>query len=225
MRSRTFILSALTASLALTPNLARAQTQSAQQEAQQSDNPNTWSRSETLRIVQEVRHQLLSLPYYSVFDALTFGIKGKTIILEGYASRPVLKSDAENVVKKISGVESVDNQIKVLPLSPMDDNIRARVYRAIYSQPSLRKYTSSPVGFGRFPSVARMAGGITQDPPIGYNAIHIIVDNGNVTLLGAVDSEGDATIAGMQANLVSGVFSVHNDLVVAGKPAKQKGSK
>lgn len=223
--SSTLTAAALATALLLTPALA--QSNSAQANAQQSDNPNTWSQTDTLRIVKEVRHQLLSLSRYSVFDALHFAIKGRTVILEGYASRPVLKSDAENAVKGISGVESLDNQIKVLPLSPNDDQIRAQVYRRIYSQPALRKYTSSPVGFGRFPSIARMAGGITEDPPLGYNAIHIIVDHGNVTLMGAVNSDGDATIAGMQANLVPGVFSVDNDLMVAGKPANpsQKTSK
>lgn len=186
-----------------------------------SDNPNTWSQPDTLRIVKEVRHRLLSLPYYGVFDFLKFAIKGRTVILEGEASRPVLKSDAGNALKGIPGVESVDNQIDVLPNSPNDDRIRAGVYRRIYTQPALRKYTGSPVGFGRFPSVALMAGGITQDPPTGFHAIHIIVKNGNVTLRGVVDSEMDSNIANMQANLTPGAFSVDNDLQIAGRPAKE----
>ena len=99
----------------------------------------------------------------------------------------------------------------------MDDRIRAVVYRRIYGQPALRKYTSSPVGFGRMPSVARMAGGITQDPPLGYNAIHIIVMNGHVTLTGVVNNESDATIANLQANATPGVFSVDNQLQIQGK--------
>jgi hypothetical protein len=115
-------------------------------------------------------------------------------------------------VKGIEGLEGVDNQIQVLPTSPNDDRIRAAVYRRIYSQPMLRKYTSAPPGFGEGPSVARAAGGITQDPPIGYHAIHIIVDNGNVTLTGVVDSKTDADVASIQANSTPGVFSVDNDL-------------
>ena len=110
-------------------------------------NANTWSQADTARIVKEVQHRLLSLPRYGVFDALHFGIKDRSVILEGYASRPVLKSDAEGAVKSIPGVESVVNQIEVLPNSPNDDRIRGAVYRRIYSQPSLRRYTSSPVGF------------------------------------------------------------------------------
>ena len=139
--------------------------------------------------------QTHGLPDYDVFDSLRFAIKGKTIILMGYASRPILKSEAENSVKGIEGVESVDNQIKVLPPSPNDDRIRIGVYRRIYTQASLRKYVGSPVGFGRFPSVAMAAGGITQDPPLGYHAIHIIVDNGHVILTGVVDSESDSDVA------------------------------
>lgn len=185
-------------------------------------NANTWSEADTSRIVKEVQHRLLSLPRYGVFDALHFAIKDRTVILEGQASRPVLKSDAENVVKSIPGVASVDNQIEVLPNSPMDDRIRAALYRRIYSQPALRKYTSAPVGFGRLPSLTRQIGGITQDPPIGYNAIHIIVKNGNVSLKGVVNNEGDATIAGMQANLTPGVFSVDNDLIVQGAAPRNK---
>ena len=184
-------------------------------------NPNTFSQQDAIRIVKEVRHKLLSLPYYNVFDSLSFGIQGHTIVLKGYASRPVLKSDAENAVKSIPGVQSVNNEIKVLPPSPNDDRIRIGVYRRIYSQPMLRKYTGSPVGFGRFPSVALAAGGITQDPPRGYHAIHIIVDNGHVTLTGVVNNETDANVAYIQANSTPGTFSVDNDLQIAGKPAKE----
>lgn len=182
----------------------------------EQDNTNTWSPERSASIVKEVRSKLLSLPDYDVFDSLRFAIKGKTIVLKGYASRPILKSEAGNVVKNIEGVESVDNQIQVLPTSPNDDRIRIGVYRRIYSQAALRKYTGSPVGFGRFPSVAMEAGGITQDPPLGYHAIHIIVNNGNVILTGVVDSQSDADIAAIQANLTPGVFSVENDLQIAG---------
>ena len=185
-------------------------------------NSKTWSETDTARIVKEVQHRLLSLPRYGVFDALHFAIRDRTVILEGQASRPVLKSDAGNVVKSIPGVEAVDNQIEVLPNSPNDDRIRAAVYRRIYTQPALRKYTGSPVGFGRSPSLAGRIGGITQDPPMGYNAIHIIVKNGNVALKGVVNNEGDSAIAGMQANLTPGVFSVDNDLAVQGSNTKKQ---
>jgi len=185
-------------------------------------NTNTWEPGDAQRIVQQVRHQLLTLPNYGVFDSLSFGIQGRTIVLRGYASRPVLKSDAERAVKGIPGVASVDNQIKVLPTSPFDDTIRIGVYRRIYGQPALRRYTGAPVGFGQFPSVAFAAGGITNDPPRGYHAIHIIVDRGHVTLTGVVDRESDANIASMQANGTSGVFSVDNELMIAGRPARKE---
>ncbi len=194
----------------------------AQTPAPERDNPNTFAQADTARIVQEVRKKLLSLTDYDVFDSLSFGIRGRTIILNGFASRPTLKDDAQRAVKSISGVETVENQIKVLPFSPNDDSIRVGVYRRIYGQPALRKYTSAPPGFGVFPSIARAAGGITADPPLGYHAIHIIVDNGHVTLKGVVDSEADATIAYVQANSTPGAFSVDNELIVAGAPAKEK---
>jgi len=184
--------------------------------AAKQDNNNTWSPQLAANIVKQIRDKLTGLTDYGIFDSLRFAFKGKTVVLKGYASRPVLKSEAEKVVKGIEGVEGVDNQIQVLPTSPNDDRIRASLYRRIYSQPTLRKYTSAPPGFGEGPSVARAAGGITQDPPIGYHAIHIIVDNGNVTLTGVVDSKTDADIAAIQANSAPGVFSVDNDLQIAG---------
>ena len=175
-------------------------------------------QQQVLRIAKEVRKQIVTLPQYGVFDNIHFGIKGRdTLVLMGQASRPTLKSGAENVVKKIEGVTSVDNQIEVLPNSPNDDRIRAAVYAAIYSFPALQKYTSNRGRPRGGPSVARAAGGITNDPPIGYHAIHIIVKNGNVTLTGVVDSDTDLAIAEMRANGVSGVFSVENDLQVASK--------
>jgi osmotically-inducible protein OsmY len=170
-----------------------------------------------LRVAKEVRKQIITLPQYGVFDYIHFAIKGtNTVVLQGKASRPTLKSGAERVVKKIEGVESVDNQIEVLPNSPNDDRIRAAVYASIYRYPALQRYTANR-GRPQAPSVARAAGGITNEPPIGYHAIHIIVQNGNVTLTGVVDSETDLALAGMRANSVSGVFSVDNDLQVASK--------
>jgi osmotically-inducible protein OsmY len=187
----------------------------------------TWSQEDTLRIVKEVQKKLGSLSDFSVFDWITFGIQGKTVILKGYASRPVLKDAAERSVKGIPGVDSVVNQIEVLPNSPNDDRIRAAVYNRIYTQPSLRKYNANQGSLaqalgpgGR--SVALMAGGITNDPPMGYHAIHIIVKGGHVLLYGVVLNQSDAAIAGMQANSAPGVFSVDNDLILQNAPAGAK---
>jgi hyperosmotically inducible periplasmic protein len=216
----------LCAALGMIPSaLSGAQNgNSAQQNnnAAEQYNPDTWSPQIGATIVKQVRDKLTGLTDYGVFDSLRFGIKGKTLVLMGYASRPVLKSDAENAVKGIEGVQSVDNQIQVLPPSPNDDGIRVGVYRRIYSQAALRKYSGSPVGFGEFPSVARAAGGITQDPPLGYHAIHIVVNGGHVILTGVVDSEQDADIAAIQANSTPGVFSVENDLLYPGGGKSQK---
>ena len=175
-----------------------------------------------LRIAQEVRKQIVTLPQYGVFDNIHFAIQGgDTVILRGEASRPTLKSGIENSVKRIDGVKTVTNDIDVLPASPNDDRLRATLYGSIYSYPALQKYTSNRGGMNRMPSVARAAGGITNDPPIGYHAIHIIVKNGNVTLTGVVDSDADLAMAGMRANTVPGVFSVDNQLEVAGKPQER----
>ncbi|MBZ5583897.1 MAG: BON domain-containing protein [Acidobacteriia bacterium] len=146
------------------------------------------ARSEN-RIVREVRHELVMLPYYGVFDDLEYRVNGSVVTLMGDVTRPTLKSDAEKVVKNIEGVTKVDNQIKVLPLSPMDDRIRLAEYRAIYSEPSLNRYALQAV------------------PPI-----HIIVSGGHVTLVGVVASKADKDVAGIRANGVSGVFSVDNQL-------------
>jgi hyperosmotically inducible protein len=180
-----------------------------------SQQSNTEQKDSTpvLRMAEAIRKQLVTLPQYSVFDDLHFAIKGSTVILRGEASRPTLKSAAENAVKKIEGVQTVENEIEVLPLSPNDDRIRAAVYRNIYSQPTLQRYTSNRGP--QFNSLTRRTMGITQDPPIGWHAIHIIVKNGNVTLKGVVQNSSDAAIAGMRANTTPGVFSVDNDLMVA----------
>ena len=225
---------ALSGALVLAPCMAVAQTANQSNGATSSDphaglvspqasaNHDTFSQEEGTRIVHEIQKKLLGLQDYDVFDSLGFGIRGRTIILQGFASRPQLKSEAASAVKGIQGVETVDNQIKVLPYSPNDDRIRIGVYQRVYGQPALRKYTSSAVGFGREPSIALEAGGITNDPPLGYHAIHIVVDNGHVTLTGVVDSKSDADIAYLQANSTPGAFSVTNQLQVAGKPNPEK---
>jgi hyperosmotically inducible protein len=149
-------------------------------------------------LVKEVRHQLLLLPYYSVFDNLLFKVEGVKVTLLGQVVRPTLKSDAENAVKSIEGVESVTNQIEVLPVSPMDDQARRAVYRALYGDAALSRY-----GMSALPS------------------IHIIVKNGNVTLEGVVDSESDRNLANLRANGVPNVFSVTNNLSVPATAEKK----
>jgi hyperosmotically inducible protein len=139
----------------------------------------------------KVRHELRMLPYYSIFDDLSFRVDGNTVTLMGAVTRPVLKSDAGNVVKRLEGVKAVVNNIQVLPLSNFDNQIRRAEYRSIFGYASLYRYA-----MGANPS------------------IHIIVDNGHVTLEGVVSSEGDKNIAGIRANTVPGVFSVTNHLVV-----------
>ena len=186
----------------------------------QPPTPAEAQQSDIMRIAQQVEKKILGLTDYGVFDDIHFGIKGKTVFLYGYASRPILKDSAEKAVKSIKGVESVDNQIEVLPNSPNDDRIRAAVYRAIYSG-QLAKYTGNR-GFGaNDQSLVRQTAGITMDPPLGYHAIHIIVKNGNVTLKGVVLNSMDAAVANIRANQVPGVFSVSNDLVVQGSASKK----
>ena len=144
------------------------------------------------RIQKEVRHELVMLPFLTVFDNLAFKVDGYDVTLLGQVTKPTLKSDAEGAVKRIEGVEKIDNQIEVLPLSPMDDRLRQNLYRAIYGYPALQRY-AMPV----------------------LKPIRIIVKNGHVTLEGVVDSEADKNIAGIRANGVHGTFSVTNNLVVA----------
>lgn len=145
-------------------------------------------------LTKEVRHELVMLPYYSIFDNLSYRVDGSTVTLFGEVTRPTLKSDAGNVVKRLEGVTQVNNQIEVLPLSPMDDRIRIATYRAIYGYGPLQRYS-----LGALPT------------------IHIIVKNGNVTLEGVVANEGDKNMANIRANGVFGVFKVQNELRVEAK--------
>ena len=144
------------------------------------------------RIIKEVRHELLMLPFFGVFDNIAYKVEGGTVTLFGQVVRPSLKSDAENSVKRIEGVEHVNNQIEVLPPSPQDDRIRMALFHAIYRSPGLERYELG-----------------VQKP------IRIIVKNGHVTLEGVVDSQGDKNLAGLRANSVPGTFSVTNNLQVA----------
>jgi hyperosmotically inducible periplasmic protein len=184
------------------------------------------SQEEVLSIANVVQKKIAGLTNYSVFDWITFGIQGstRTLILKGYASRPVLKDDIARAVKGVEGITTVDNQIKVLPLSNNDDRIRAAVYNRIFTQPALRKYNANQGSIGRAigpgAGISLAAGGVTNTPPIGFHAIHIIVNNGHVTLYGTVLNKGDSDIAGMQANGTPGTFSVENDITVQGEAAK-----
>src|SRR5450631_148942 len=145
------------------------------------------------RIIKEVHHELALLPYYGVFDFLAYKVGADgTVTLLGQVARPVLKSDAEGAIKHIEGVERVDNQIQVLPLSPMDDQIRHAAFRAIYGSPQLNKYSWQSV-----------------------QSIHIIVNNGNITLEGVVDSQADKQVAEIQAKGVPNAFAVTDNLMVA----------
>ena len=139
----------------------------------------------------KVRHQLVMLPYLNVFDDISFRVDGNTVTLFGEVTKPILKSDAGNVVKRVEGVARVENQIEVLPLSSFDDGIRLRTARAIYGYSPLQRYR-----MGAQPS------------------IHIIVKNGNVTLTGFVSSDMDKQLAYMRANGVPGAFAVNNELQV-----------
>jgi hyperosmotically inducible protein len=159
--------------------------------AQPQANPARGTTSAQDTIKREVRHELVMLPRYSIFDNLAYSVNGYRVTLVGQVTDPTLKSDAEAVVKKIEGVESVDNQIEVLPTSPDDDQIRRAEYRAIYSQPSLQRYAEGAV-----------------------QQIHIIVKNGHVTLEGVVANQADKDVANVQANGVLNVFSVTNNLTV-----------
>ena len=146
----------------------------------------------TEAIDRKVRHELNMLPYVNAFDYMAFTVDAdNNVTLTGEVTNPVLKSDAGNVVKRIAGVEHVNNQIQVLPVSFMDDGLRRRLFRTIYGYPTLQKYA------------------------LGVNKpIRIIVDGGHVTLIGVVDNQMDKNIAGLRANGVPGIFSVDNQLKV-----------
>ncbi len=159
-----------------------------------ADRSNLQGDRASQHLSREVRHELVMLPYYGVFDNLAYKVEGNTVMLFGQVTRPTLKSDAERVVKDIEGVGRVVNNIEVLPLSPNDDRIRRSVYRAIFGYAALSKYSWSAV------------------PPI-----HIVVKNGNVTLEGTVVSQADRNLANIRANGVSGVFHVTNNLQIEGR--------
>jgi osmotically-inducible protein OsmY len=154
----------------------------------------TFSPKAQARIVKEVRHRILMLPDFGTFDNIAFKLNGYDVILYGQVVQPSLKDSAEKVIKKIEGVERVENHIEVLPASGNDDRLRRDLFIAIYRYGPLQHY------------------GVGSNRPI-----RIIVNGGHVTLEGVVDRESDKNMAGLQANGVPGVFSVQNNLVVPGK--------
>jgi BON domain-containing protein len=171
--------------------------------------------------VEAIRKQLLKLPYYGVFDFLSYKYDNGAVTLMGYSYRGTLKGDAERAVKRVPEVTSVVNKIDELSPSSMDDELRWKIYFRIYDDPFLSRYapgggllwghrhafrgrTFFPLGPARFPGTE----------PAGDYPIHIVVDKGRVTLLGVVDNESDKTVAGMKAREVPGSFNVDNELVV-----------
>jgi len=165
---------------------------------------------------QEIRHELLQLPYYGVFDFLAFKYDKGTAVLMGYAYALNLKQDAERAVKRVAGVDTVENRIEQLPPSQNDDDLRWKIYYAIYTDPFLSKY--APGGGMLWGHRHRYGGGFNGMwdglEPAGNYPIHIIVRNGRVNLMGVVDDPGDRTIAEMRARQVPGSFEVKNDLYV-----------
>ena len=152
----------------------------------------------TQRVQREVMHRILMLPYYDVFDAIGFKVEGYDVTLTGKVTRPTLKDDAANAIKHIEGVEHVNNRIEVLPVSFFDDGLRRDVFRAVYGYGPLQRYSLPPI-----------------------KPIRIIVEHGNVTLEGLVDSQFDKNVAGIRANGVPGAFSVTNNLVVTSGGGKK----
>lgn len=142
------------------------------------------------QLAKKVRKELVTLPWYGVFDNLAYQIDGSTVTLLGQVVRPSTREDAERRVRKLKGVERVVNNIEVLPLSGFDDSIRVQTYRTLMGW-------NSPL--------FRYSRGVNP-------SIHIIVNGGHVTLEGVVSSEGDRRLANILANSVPGVFSVTNNL-------------
>jgi hyperosmotically inducible protein len=170
--------------------------------------------------IDEIRQELMQLPYYGVFDFLAFNYDRGTVTLMGYAYHPGLKSDAEHAVKRAAQVDAVVNKIEDLPPSPNDDEVRWKTYYAIYRDPFLSRYAPGgamlwghrhPFGSGLH---ALGAGPFSGMEPAGDFPLHIIVKGGRITLLGVVDNEGDKTVAGMKARSVAGSFGVDNQLMV-----------
>jgi hyperosmotically inducible periplasmic protein len=188
--SRGFLVLALTLGLTFASVTSARGKDANKQAAHGQANYEAW-------LTQEVRHQLVMLPYLTLFDNLEYRVDGTTVTLMGQVVNPSLKPDAQNVVKKIEGVTKVINQIQVLPPSQMDWQIRRAEYRAIYGYADLWRYAMGAL------------------PPV-----HIVVDTGHVTLYGVVDSQADKNLIDLRAKTVPDVFSVTDDLQVADQGGK-----
>ena len=183
--------------------------------------------------IEGIRQQLLRLPYYSVFDFLSFTYDKGTVTLMGYGYRGSLTQEAERAVKRVPGVDTVVNRIEDLPAGLNDDDLRWQIYEAIYRDDFLSRYAPGGGVLWGHRHVVRGGGlqllGPTRFPgsePAGDYPIHIIVKGGRVTLLGVVDSEADKTVAGMKARGVPGSFGLDNELVVdRPQPAKTPASR
>ncbi len=189
MRTLAFLLLASLAAWAQAPAPAAGQASISNQAQPQAQQQRPASPRGETRLQAEVTHALNMLPTYSIFDIINYQLQGSTVVLGGKVRTLGLKSAAEDAVKKVEGVDKVQNNIEVLPPSPNDDHIRVEVARVLFETPALQPYSMGAV------------------PPI-----HIIVENGRVTLEGIVNSQGDKDLAGLKANTVPGVFSVTNDL-------------
>lgn len=186
----------------LATGFAVAQQQPQQAQTAQQNQPFLPGPSNESQLAREVRHSILMLSYYSIFDNIYFQVNGSVVTLGGVCPPGPpwdIRSEAAAAVKHIKGVTKVVNNIKTLPLSPMDWQIRRAEVRAIYGDPEI----GTRYGYQALPS------------------IHIIVDNGNVTLTGVVDNEFDNTLIRNRANTVPNVFSVKDDLIVL-HPGKKK---
>lgn len=164
------------------------------------------------RRADDIRLALLRLPYYGVFDFLSFTYERGTVTLMGFAYAPNLKQDAEDAAKRVAGVDEVRNQIEVAPAALNDDRIRRQAFYSIYTDDFLSRYAPGgarqayidALQFGRYPGIQ----------PLGSYPIHIVVKNGRITLLGMVDNAADKQMAGVRAREVPGVFGVENELMV-----------
>jgi hyperosmotically inducible periplasmic protein len=188
----------------------------------------TSAAQEQKSTVEQIRKQLLQLPYYGVFDFLAFQYEKGTVTLVGFAYRPTLKTDATRAVKRVPGIDNVIDKIEELPVSINDDELRWKTYYKIYGDPFLSRYAPGggmlwghmhpfdpvfhPMGPAAFPGFE----------PAGDYPIHIIVKNGKIALYGVVDNEADRNVAELRAREVPGSFGVENYLVVESKSQSTK---
>lgn len=164
------------------------------------------------RRIDDVRIALMKVPYYGVFDFLSFTYQRGTVTLKGFAYRGKLKEDAEAAVRRVPGIDTIVNEIEEAPASFNDDRIRQAAFYLIYTDEFLSRYAPGgarrayidALEFGRFPGIQ----------PLGYYPIHIVVKGSRITLLGLVDNEADKLMAGVRAREVQGVLGVENELTV-----------